>query len=250
MLARILSLVLIVCSTGATAQSWQSGPERVQLVELFTSEGCSSCPPADRWLTGLQEAGGLWRRLIPVALHVDYWDRLGWPDRFARAGFTQRQRDLALWNDARVYTPGFFVDGREWRGWFLGRSLPETPEDGGGMLRLSEDGGRVEVRFAPNGNPDGLITVHLARLGFGLETPIEAGENRGRTLRHDFVVTGYERAAATASDGGWVVEMPLPTAVGVGTREALVAWITVGGDPRPVQAVGGWRTGIGLTGVD
>jgi hypothetical protein len=183
-----------------------------------------------------------------VALHVDYWDRLGWPDRFARAGFTQRQRDLALWDDARVYTPGFFVDGREWRGWFLGRSLPEVAAGGGGMLHLSEAGGRIDVRFAPNGEPDGLVTVHLARLGFGLETPVKAGENRGRTLRHDFVVTGYDRAVATASGGGWVVELPMPPVVAVGRREALVAWITVGGDPRPVQAVGGWHTGFGRTG--
>lgn len=244
MLIRVMWLVLLLGFAEARAQTWVSGPERVQLIELFTSEGCSSCPPADRWLTRLQEDERLWRRLIPVALHVDYWDRLGWPDRFARAGFSQRQRDLALWDDARVYTPGFFVDGREWRGWFLGRSLPDAVVDGGGMLRLSETGGRVDVRFAPNGEPDGLVGVHLARLGFGLETPVEAGENRGRTLRHDFVVTGYERGVATFSDGGWIVDLPLPAAVTVSRREALVAWITVGGDPRPVQAVGGWRIAV------
>ncbi len=236
-----LSLVLLGASTAVAGQSWESGPERVQMLELFTSEGCNSCPPADRWLSGMMDDPGLWRRIVPVALHVDYWDRLGWPDRFARPGFSTRQRDLALWDDGQVYTPGFFVDGHEWRGWFRGGSLPATDDGGGGYLRLEEGQGTVRVQFTPTAEPDGLVTVHVARLGFGLETPVGAGENRGVTLRHDFVVTGYDRREARRDGGLWVVDVPLPETVATGPREALVAWVTAGGSPQPVQAVGGWR---------
>ena len=66
------------------------------MLELFTSQGCSSCPPADAWLSGLVQRSGLWREVIPLAFHVDYWDRIGWKDRFANPGYSERQRDYWL----------------------------------------------------------------------------------------------------------------------------------------------------------
>ena len=86
------------------------------LIELYSSEGCSSCPPAEEWLNHLKGDAGLWKSVFPVAFHVDYWDGLGWPDRFARAEYTQRQRDYAarLRQDS-VYTPEFVLNGLEWR---------------------------------------------------------------------------------------------------------------------------------------
>ncbi|MCB1738986.1 MAG: DUF1223 domain-containing protein, partial [Gammaproteobacteria bacterium] len=102
-----------------------SGPRQVALLELFTSEGCSSCPPADRWLSGLIDDPRLWRELVPVAFHVDYWDYLGWPDRFASREFSRRQRDHARSGGlSQVYTPGVVLNGAEWRGWHRGRPLP------------------------------------------------------------------------------------------------------------------------------
>lgn len=81
--------------TLANALTLESGEERVRVIELFTSEGCSSCPPADAWLSGLMDDPGLWNSLIPVAFHVDYWDHIGWKDRFSDAAFTERQRRYA-----------------------------------------------------------------------------------------------------------------------------------------------------------
>ncbi|MEN9676720.1 MAG: hypothetical protein RIS76_2616 [Verrucomicrobiota bacterium] len=88
------------------------------MIELFTSEGCSSCPPAEKWLGSLGDQPGLWRDFVPVAFHVDYWDGLGWADRFASVENTRRQERYAThWRNRGVYTPGFVLNGTEWREW-------------------------------------------------------------------------------------------------------------------------------------
>ncbi len=86
------------------------------LIELYTSEGCSSCPPADRWLSTLKEHPALWQRLVPIAFHVDYWDYIGWKDRFSQSEFSARQRQYVKENALpTVYTPGIMSNGKEWR---------------------------------------------------------------------------------------------------------------------------------------
>ena len=94
-----------------------SGPKRIPLIELFSSEGCSSCPPAEKRMAELQNAKGLWTEFVPLSFHVDYWDALGWKDALASPLFTLRQRTYAQeWNSPTVYTPAFVVDGKEYRG--------------------------------------------------------------------------------------------------------------------------------------
>ena len=132
--------------------SASSAPQRVPLVELYTSEGCSSCPPADRWLRSLMhdaKAG----RLLPLAFHVDYWDYIGWKDPFARREFNERQSQLARTNKNRtVYTPGVFVQGRETPRWSDARSfdaavksLNATPARAQIELAISLDGRVLSV---------------------------------------------------------------------------------------------------------
>ena len=97
------------------APTFTSGPTQVALLELFTSEGCSSCPPAERWLAGFRTAPGLWREVVPVAWHVTYWDDLGWKDIYAAKAFTARQYAYAsLWHSDSVYTPCLVRNGRDW----------------------------------------------------------------------------------------------------------------------------------------
>jgi hypothetical protein len=209
--------------------TFRSGPARAHLVELYTSEGCSSCPPADAWLSSLKDADGLWRDFVPVEFHVDYWDGLGWPDRLADKSFTARQRAYASsWGSSSVYTPGFVLDGREWRP--SGRIPPAS--DGGGVLEARVAGGRVLVRYARPGD------VYVARLGFGLSSSVRAGENSGRELRHDFVVRGLARARLAPKGGVWTAELPLPGPTETG-RGGLAVWIA-GADGVPAQAVGGF----------
>ena len=91
---------------------------RTALVELYTSEGCNSCPPADRWLSRQTEREWDARQVVALAFHVDYWDRLGWKDRFAQPAFSARQRALAAQQGSRtVYTPQVLVSGRSLPQW-------------------------------------------------------------------------------------------------------------------------------------
>ena len=114
----VFSLLISTYAAGCLGASLsiESPPTQVDLIELYTSEGCSSCPPADRWVSSLQDEPGLWRDFIPLAFHVDYWDYIGWVDRFASPAFTARQYRYAAQQSMRtVYTPGFFNNGKEWR---------------------------------------------------------------------------------------------------------------------------------------
>src|SRR5450432_4372054 len=90
----------------AAETRFESGPQQSALVELYTSEGCSSCPPAEAWMSRWKNDPGLWKKFVPVAFHVDYWDRLGWRDRFSSGEWTARQsRYASLWGSGSVYTP-------------------------------------------------------------------------------------------------------------------------------------------------
>src|SRR6059036_3501 len=115
MLLRPFTLIVLAMTAAITASAaettFEVGPQRAQLLELYTSEGCSSCPPAEAWLSKLKDAPGLWRDFVPIAFHVDYWDSLGWKDPFAIKAYSERQRDYAAsWRSRSVYTPGFVLD--------------------------------------------------------------------------------------------------------------------------------------------
>ncbi|MEW8352261.1 MAG: DUF1223 domain-containing protein [Candidatus Thiodiazotropha sp.] len=222
------------------ALTLQSPAQRVHLLELYTSHGCSSCPPADAWLRGLESHPGLWRELIPLAFHVDYWDGLGWPDRFASPAFSQRQRDYRRGGAIRsVYTPGFVLNGREWRQWFYRPELDLKANERVGTLTLElEAGSGAKLRFEPEPRlAQNDFVAHLAILGFGLSSKIGGGENRGRTLDESFVVLSHDKSAA--GRGEWRFAWPQFSAA-ESERLAVVAWLTRPGSTQQVQAVGGW----------
>src|SRR5262249_51627062 len=109
------ALCLLVAAIARADVAFRSGPARVALIELYTSEGCSSCPPAEKWLGELSHDPGLWTQFVPVAFHVNYWDHLGWRDALATKIFTAREYAYAdAWGAASVYTPCFVRNGREW----------------------------------------------------------------------------------------------------------------------------------------
>lgn len=209
-----------------------SGPARVSLVELFTSEGCSSCPPAERWLGSLRNEAGLWRDFVPVAWHVDYWNRLGWPDRFSTREFTQREYDYAAaWRSSSVYTPCVVRDGID-----AGSSRSVVPSGKtAGRLAVSYDGTKVHAEFQPAEPRAGdAFEVHAVILGAGIVSKVGAGENSGETLRHEFVALKLAHAAL-----GQELKLAVPVVDGV-PRHALAVWVTRRGELTPVQATGGW----------
>ena len=115
----IASVTSVIAALAAPADACEvrSGPVAPVVVELYTSEGCDSCPPADRWLSGLKGREGV----VALAFHVDYWDRLGWADRFASPAHTQRQQQRQRLSGARfIYTPQVIANGMDWRRWSAG----------------------------------------------------------------------------------------------------------------------------------
>ena len=211
------------------------------LLELYTSEGCSSCPPADTWLTQLKDSPKLWKEFVPVAFHVDYWDYLGWRDPFAAARYSERQHNYAAeWKSRSVYTPEFVLDGREWRGWGGRGRSPAIPAKPAGVLAASSTNGtQWTLRFQPAVAVPGKIEFHAALLGCDLFTAVKAGENRGRKLEHDFVVLALANAPAKKSGEPFEAMLTLSTGLSP-KRLAFAAWVTSDGVSRPLQSVGGW----------
>lgn len=217
-----------------------SGEQQVALLELYTSEGCSSCPPADRWLSTLRSDEGLWHKFVPVALHVDYWNYIGWDDRFARREFSNRQRQYVQQGAARVpYTPGFFSSGEEWLGWRHGKS-PESTGAAVGNLSLELDGAAVAAHFDPVSGEHQSMILNVAILGMQIETRVQAGENEGRKLNHDFVALDLQSIAMKSTVDGFEVNTRLNDIESETDQLAIVAWVSAAGNLTPVQVVGGY----------
>ncbi|MEJ2619103.1 MAG: DUF1223 domain-containing protein [Candidatus Thiodiazotropha sp.] len=237
--------MLLPLSMNARGLTLESPPEQVKLVELFTSHGCSSCPPADRWLANLVDHPGLWQQLIPLAFHVDYWDYLGWRDRFAAPQYSQRQRHYRENGGVKsVYTPGFVVNGKEWRGWFRHPRLDLSEAKQVGRLVLQVDAGvGVTAEFFPQTGFDGpRLEANLVILGFDLQSEIAAGENQGRTLSEHFVVLSHSRSQTQNSTAEWSLPWPAFDRSG-SKRLAVVLWLSNPVTSAPIQAVGGWLPG-------
>lgn len=226
--------------------SFSSGTRPVALIELFTSEGCSSCPPADRWLGALRTDRGLWRDYVPVAFHVNYWDNLGWKDRLSSRTFTDRQYALASnWGTRSVYTPCFVRNGAEWHP--VG-DAPGAAGGAAGVLEVEIAGGRCRAQWTPAGaGLAGGFEVHVALLGGGIVSRVSAGENRGSTLTHEFVALGLaDQDLVSAGAGPQGAEFPLPArSVADAPRLAIAAWVTRRGELTPIQATGGWLSARG-----
>jgi len=194
-----LTLVALATSGAGSRASEctaESGPVHVPLLELYTSEGCSSCPPADRWLSGFQEAGLDLSSVVPIAFHVDYWDRLGWIDRFSNPAFSARQHvEARRQHRDFVFTPQFVLDGQDFRsgGGYLSirRYVASvSPERAHLALKLSAGSGAMEIIASvrltgvePGHEPELFIAVTENRLA----SQVLSGENKGRRLNHDAV---------------------------------------------------------------
>lgn len=216
--------------------TFRSTGQRTHLLELFTSEGCSSCPSAEQWFSELRGSTRLWKDVVPVAFHVDYWDGLGWPDRFASKAFTSRQRTYAAaWGTDTVYTPGFVLNGREWKGRSLDL-IPSGASPAGVLIATIGKAGAVSVSYLAK--DAGPWTAHIAALGLSVGSKIKAGENRGRQSVHDFVVLDFQSVPMTAGAEIWQALAKLPALREAG-EHGLAAWVTGRGEVQPAQVVGG-----------
>lgn len=224
-------------ATATSACKASSGATSPVVVELYTSEGCSSCPPADKWLSTLKGRPDV----LALAFHVNYWDRLGWPDRFASPEITARQHLLAqLAGSRQVYTPQVVAAGRDWRVW---PKLPE-PTPSRVALTLSREGDQVTAQVAAlpgasaqPGTPSGVqLGGYWAVLEDQHVTRVRAGENSGETLRHDHVVRLYKPVPAWAAAQGYSSQLSVSRGVPEFPRRVVFV-VTEGSNQRPLQAV-------------
>jgi hypothetical protein len=188
-------LVFAVCLGPALAHA-QAQPV---VVELYTSQGCSACPPADELFGELADRDDV----IALSLHVDYWDYLGWKDSFARPRYTARQKAYAKAAGSRtIYTPEIIVQGDErLKGHDASTIVSEIARhqqsQPAAELSLSREGDELKIDIAPLGGPAGPADVHLVRYAPEETVAIEAGENAGRKMTYRNVVTKWETI------GGW-----------------------------------------------
>ena len=237
----LASIVLASVIARGDQLRFESGEKRVAFVELFTSEGCSSCPPAERTLSKLTTHPALWKTFVPVAFHVNYWDNLGWKDRLASVEFTQRQHTYASsWRSDTVYTPEFVLNGREWQ-WAGADMLAHESKETPGVLTVSQDDPRNFIVIFASAQPTtGDLIAHVALLGFGVTSDVARGENAGHKLTHDFVALSHRESKLQGSPLRAAFKLDENT--NESQRRALVAWVSLGGDPTPIQATGGWLT--------
>ncbi len=241
---RFACLVLLIITVPVHATDpiplAKSGPERVSLVELFTSEGCSSCPPADQWFSKQVKNKTLWKSFVPVAFHVDYWDNLGWKDQFSSKAATTRQRAIARnWKAPAVYTPGFVINGIEWQNWRMS-TTPPAPAGRAGILKLARVSKASEsftLVFEPTAaNKSERFVVHMAVLGIGLKSQVRGGENSGAKFHHDFVVLDWKTNEAARSKDLVTSEFSLK--IPPDQKTAVVGWVESPDQFVPLQAAG------------
>jgi hypothetical protein len=200
----LLSAALLVAAS-AHAQtalkpsscSAQSAATVTPVLELYTSEGCSSCPPADAWVSKLKPLADQGRAVVQ-AFHVGYWDYIGWLDRFAAPAHTQRQRQIAQTNRLNsIYTPQLVLNGQDWRDWRSSRStklgadgLVAAAPAAGVMIKLERTGDQVQAMVQPQ-SPEQRWRAYWSVTEDAHQSKVTAGENQGEQLLHDFVVRQY-----------------------------------------------------------
>jgi hypothetical protein len=228
-LVAVAMVLLIGCTGEAQSASRRApnDPPRTVVLELFTSQGCSSCPPADKLLSklgGEEFRGGV---IVPLAYHVDYWNHLGWSDPFSSPKWSARQREYAVSiQGSQVYTPQLVVNGTVQLVGSSERNVRAEIErqlrarDAGTVVidRISREGNELEVQLRAKldrGAADNRVNVVVALFENGMATAVSRGENASRNLTNDYIVRWQSRAFELAPDGTEVTaKVRIPLAAG------------------------------------
>ena len=216
----------------------QTGSARTMVVELFTSEGCSSCPPADAWLSTLKDEP----QVVALAFHVDYWDDIGWKDVFANPAYTQRQRQWQARTGSRaIYTPQVLVNGHAWSRWpgplsnVNARISPSAP-----IVSMSQTGALVQAQLKPGTEAKtagAMLQGYWAVLEDGHRNAIKAGENKGRSLTHDHVVVYYLPLAAWPATASQSFALTVPPPRPGAQRQRVAFVVEEAHRGEPIQAL-------------
>lgn len=229
----------LTAATNAVCQA-NSPLTVVPVVELYTSEGCSSCPPADNWISKLRHEPNV----VALSFHVDYWDYLGWKDPFAQALFTQRQREQLQVNGARQpYTPQVAINGIDAPRWYQQPStavLSAVAKASPVSLQLRKDGNQYLATVLGLSNAPAQLAAYWAVTEGPQKTSVKAGENRGETLSHDFIVRELQPVANWRAGSGGQHQMsfsPTTTRLDASVTRQVNLVVVDTQTGRPLQAI-------------
>lgn len=183
--SKLFYLLLFLATPVSANQVFVSSEQSVPLLELYSTQSCSSCPPAQKWVSSLKSNKNLWKTFVPIVFHVDYWDYLGWKDPYSEKKYTVRQRNYVREISSSPYTPMFIIGGKEAR-----RSRSSYLKLGPkvGKLKVTHQGdGRFLVQFNSLQTTKNPLFINYSLLGNGISTKVTAGENDGENLRHNFL---------------------------------------------------------------
>lgn len=220
-------------SPAATCQA-ESGPMLTPVIELYTSEGCSSCPPADRWLSTLKpaSAGG---QAVVQAFHVSYWDYIGWIDRFAAPAHTTRQKQVASQNRlSSIYTPQLVRNGQDSRDY--ARPLPGTEPARARIALQQVTPDAFEAIVTPQAAA-GAWAAYWTVTEHGHSSKVKTGENSGELLQHDFVVRQYVPAGSYRGNSKLTLRA-VPGDRGHARQVNLVVFDPLSGKPLQALSLG------------
>lgn len=200
------------------------------VIELFTSEGCSSCPPADAVVAKIQKENE-GKPIYILVYHVDYWNRLGWKDVFSSAEYSNRQKQYATWLHSAdgVYTPQIVVNGKSE---FVGSeentlrgaiktSLANSPVAQLSLSNIQTDGHKIKLQYQTGGNTQNVV-LQIAVIQRSAQTKVERGENAGRMLAHVQIVRSLQSVKLKHADG--TAEISIPKEVNIHGAE-LIAFL-------------------------
>lgn len=220
-------------------QIFKSSVEKVHLLELFSTQSCSSCPPAQAWVSTLKRDINLWRRFVPVVYHVDYWNYLGWKDPYSDSRYTLRQREYVLKWAGTAYTPMFVLDGAEDRS----RDRSQLTKNSGpvGILKVQRVGAtKFKVEFEPTSKNKKALKCYYAVMGNNISTQVSAGENSGKELHHDFLTLKSDFIPLKMEGNRFVGEVSADLTDTLPAKEKSIAfWIVDESTGSPIQATGG-----------
>ncbi len=226
--------------------SFSSGENKVHLLELFSTQSCSSCPPAQVQVSKLKNNTKIWTHFVPIVWHVDYWDHLGWKDPFSNPKYTKRQRAYSSkWGTRNIYTPMFVLNGKDEkkRKSILTKVLELKSKAKPGNLTIKQTKKNTfTVEFESLQKLEKL-KIHGAIIGSGIETKVTRGENSGSTLKHDFLVLESKSSLLSKKGKKHIGKITFPPysskKIKKEWEKRVVFWITQKNSLEPIQVASG-----------
>ena len=230
-------LCLMLTVTSALSLELNSGTTKVNLLELYTSESCSSCPPAEKFISEFRDSELLWKKIVPVSFHVAYWNHLSWKDKFSKKKYSARQRSSAKKIGSNVYTPQLLLNGVDIKNSKILSKIREDKIVGNLNVKLDEELTLANMKLNSSDIKDNRkYTCYGALLKSRQIRAITSGENSGKTLREDFIVIRDFDMKAEVSKHKASCELKISTKNL--TDYSLAFWISDSATNNVVQAVG------------